>query len=101
MSDGLWEAADVTKPLQCLWFPCWTVHLTVSHMSLLAGTDAAPVASTGAQQRGRKGEKSHGSGKAKGVARGFFVGFFSQPELGFTQSLPFIKIGMARIVSMQ
>lgn len=41
--------------------------------------------------------------RQKGLQEGFFVVvfFFSQPELGFTQSLPFIKIGMAGMVSMQ
>lgn len=71
----------MAKPLQCLWFPCWTVHLTVSHVSLCAGADAAPVASTGARQRGRKGEKSRGSGKAKGLQEGFLWVFFVSQSL--------------------
>lgn len=57
------------------------LHLTVSHVSPFAGADADTVASAGAQQRGCKGEKSHGSGKAKGLQEGFFVGFFPSQSL--------------------
>lgn len=38
--------------------------------------------------------------RQKGCKR-VFCGFFSQPEFGFTQSPPFTKIGMAKMVSRQ
>lgn len=44
------EASDASKPPRRIQFSCWTIHLTVSHVSVSAGANAASVASAGTLQ---------------------------------------------------